>query len=77
MTGIAELRALGAAGRIVRGVLADRWHAATPAPAGTRALVSHLVSGNLWAVMMRAATASGGALGTSTPASMSVSMPPG
>ena len=29
------------------------------------------------AVMMRAATASGGALGTSTPASMSVSMPPG
>lgn len=29
MTGIAELQALGAAGRIVRGVLADRWHAAT------------------------------------------------
>ena len=30
MTGIAELQALGAAGPIVRGVLADRWHAATP-----------------------------------------------
>jgi hypothetical protein len=34
MTGIAELQALGVAGRIVRGVLADRWDAATPAPTG-------------------------------------------
>jgi hypothetical protein len=38
MTGIAELQAqaLDATGRIVRGVPADRWHAATPASAGTR-----------------------------------------
>jgi len=37
MTGIAELhaQALDATGRILRGVPAD-WHAATPAPAGTR-----------------------------------------
>jgi hypothetical protein len=49
MTGIAELhaQALDATGRILRGVPADRWHAATPAPAGKRALVNHLVSGNL------------------------------
>ena len=39
MTGIAELHAgaLEATGRIVRGVAADRWHASTPCPAGTRA----------------------------------------
>ena len=29
-------RELAATGRIVRGVPADRWHAATQAPAGTR-----------------------------------------
>jgi len=39
MTGIAELQAqaLDATGRILRGASADCcWHAATPAPAGTR-----------------------------------------
>jgi uncharacterized protein (TIGR03086 family) len=52
MTDIAELhaQALDATGRIVRSVPADRWHAATPCAGwDARALVGHLVSGNLWA----------------------------
>src|SRR5215472_5923795 len=57
MTDIAELhaRALDATGRVVRGVPADRWHATT-ACAGwdARALVNHLVSGNLWAAELAA-----------------------
>ena len=57
MTGIAELHAgaLEATGRIVRGVAAGRWHAATPCPGwDARALVHHLVSGNLWAAELAA-----------------------
>ena len=57
MTGIAELhaQALEATGRIVNGVAADRWHAATPcADWDARALVNHLVSGNLWAAELAA-----------------------
>jgi uncharacterized protein (TIGR03086 family) len=57
MTDIAELhaQALEATGRIVNGVAADRWHAATPcADWDARALVNHLVSGNLWAAELAA-----------------------
>jgi uncharacterized protein (TIGR03086 family) len=57
MTGIAELhaRALDATGRVVNGVAADRWHAATPCAGwDARALVNHLVSGNLWAAELAA-----------------------
>jgi uncharacterized protein (TIGR03086 family) len=57
MTDIAELhaQALDETGRVVRGVAADRWDAATPcADWDTRALVSHLVSGNLWAAELAA-----------------------
>ena len=57
MTGIAELhaQALDATGRIVDGVAADRWHAVTPcADWDARALVNHLVSGNLWAAELAA-----------------------
>jgi hypothetical protein len=57
MTGIAELhaQALDATGRILRGVPADRWHAATPGAGwDARALVSHLVSGNLRAAELAA-----------------------
>jgi len=57
MTGIAELhaRALEATSRIVRSVAADRWHATTPCPGwDARALVNHLVSGNLWAAELAA-----------------------
>ena len=57
MTDIAELhaRALEATGRIVRGVAADRWHAATPCSGwDARTLVNHLVSGNLWAAELAA-----------------------
>lgn len=52
MTDIAELhaQALDATGRIVRGVPADRWGAATPCAGwDARALLNHLVAGNLWA----------------------------
>ena len=59
MTDIAELhaRALEATSRIVRGVAADRWHATTPCPGwDARALVSHLVAGNLWAAELAAGT---------------------
>jgi uncharacterized protein (TIGR03086 family) len=57
MTDIAELhgRALDETGRIVSGVAADRWHAATPcADWNARALVNHLVAGNLWAAELAA-----------------------
>jgi len=57
MTGIAELhaQALGATGRVVGGVPADRWHSATAcAGCDARALVNHLVSGNLWAAELGA-----------------------
>ena len=57
MTGIAELQAqaLDATGRILRGVPADRWHAATPAPAGTRAPWStNLAPGNMQAAELAA-----------------------
>jgi uncharacterized protein (TIGR03086 family) len=57
MTNIAELhaRALNATGRIVDGVAADRWHAATPCAGwDARGLVNHLVAGNLWAAELAA-----------------------
>jgi uncharacterized protein (TIGR03086 family) len=57
MTGIAELHAhaLDATGRIVSGIAEDRWHAATPCPGwDVRALVNHLVAGNLWAAELAA-----------------------
>jgi uncharacterized protein (TIGR03086 family) len=57
MTDIAELhaQALGATGRIVSGVAADRWHAPTPCAGwDARALVNHLVAGNLWAAELAA-----------------------
>jgi uncharacterized protein (TIGR03086 family) len=57
MTDIAELhaQALDATGRVVSGVAADRWHAATPCPDwDAHALVNHLVSGNLWAAELAA-----------------------
>jgi uncharacterized protein (TIGR03086 family) len=57
MTGIAELhaQALEATGLIVGAIAADRWHAATPCVGwDARALVSHLVSGNLWAAELAA-----------------------
>ncbi len=57
MTDIAELhaQALDATGHIVRGIPADRWHSATPCAGwDARALVNHLVSGNLWAAELAA-----------------------
>jgi uncharacterized protein (TIGR03086 family) len=57
MTDITEFhaRALDATGRIVDGVAADRWHAATPcADWDARGLVNHLVAGNLWAAELAA-----------------------
>jgi uncharacterized protein (TIGR03086 family) len=63
MTDIADLhaQALQATGRIVSGVAADRWHAATPcADWDARALVNHLVSGNLWAAELAAGGTIGG-----------------
>ena len=48
-------RALAATGRIVAGIPADRWQARTPCPEwDVRGLVSHLVSGNLWAAELGA-----------------------
>jgi uncharacterized protein (TIGR03086 family) len=52
MTTVADwhARALDATGRIVEAIPADRWQKATPCPDwDVRALVNHLVSGNLWA----------------------------
>jgi len=57
MTDITELhaKALDMTGRVVSGIPADRWHAATPCPEwDARALVNHLVSGNLWAAELAA-----------------------
>jgi len=57
MTDIAELhaRALDATGRIVAGVPSDRWHANTPCDGwDVRALVNHIVAGNLWAAELGA-----------------------
>src|SRR5436309_10016792 len=59
MTGIAELhaQALDVTGRIVTGIPAGRWHAATPCEGwDTRALLNHVVSGNLWAAELAAGT---------------------
>jgi uncharacterized protein (TIGR03086 family) len=52
MTTVADwhTRALDATGRVVSAIPADRWLARTPCPEwDVRGLVSHLVSGNLWA----------------------------
>jgi uncharacterized protein (TIGR03086 family) len=60
MTGIAELhaQALDVTGRIVSGIPAGRWHAATPCTGwDTRALLNHVVSGNLWAAELAAGAA--------------------
>jgi uncharacterized protein (TIGR03086 family) len=57
MTDIAELhaQALDATGRIVAGIPPDRWHADTPCGGwDARALVNHVVSGNLWAAELAA-----------------------
>ena len=57
MTSVADWHtlALGATGRVVAAVPADRWQAATPCPGwDVRALVNHLVSGNLWAASIGA-----------------------
>jgi uncharacterized protein (TIGR03086 family) len=57
MIDITELhaRALDATGRIVDGVAAYGWHAATPcAEWDARGLVNHLVAGNLWAAELAA-----------------------
>ena len=54
---IAELhaRALDATGRIVAGIPADRWDADTPCEGwDVRALLNHVVSGNLWAAELGA-----------------------
>src|SRR5215469_13761380 len=52
MTDIAELhaQALDATGRIVAGIAPGRWHTGTPCQGwDVRALLNHVVSGNLWA----------------------------
>src|SRR6266571_3017682 len=57
MTDIAELhaQALDATGRIVAGIPAGRWQADTPCDGwDVRALVNHVVSGNLWAAELAA-----------------------
>ena len=57
MTSVADWHtlALGATGRVVEAVPADRWQAATPCAGwDVRALVNHLVSGNLWAASIGA-----------------------
>lgn len=57
MTDIAELHAeaLEATGDIVAGIPADRWRAGTPCAGwDVRALVNHVVAGNLWAAELAA-----------------------
>jgi uncharacterized protein (TIGR03086 family) len=57
ITDIAELhaQALDATGRIVAGIAADRWNADTPCDRwDVRALVNHVVAGNLWAAELAA-----------------------
>jgi uncharacterized protein (TIGR03086 family) len=48
-------RALDATGRVLAGIPADRWQARTPCAGwDVQGLVSHLVSGNLWAAELGA-----------------------
>jgi len=57
MADIAELhaQALDHTGRIVAGIPADRWQSATPCDGwDARALLNHLVAGNLWAAELAA-----------------------
>jgi uncharacterized protein (TIGR03086 family) len=57
MADIAELhaRALESTGAIVAGISKDRWHDCTPCAGwDVRALVNHVVSGNLWAAELAA-----------------------
>src|SRR3954469_16473369 len=57
MSGIAELhaQALDVTGRIVAGIPPGRWHAGTPCKDwDARALLGHVVSGNLWAAELAA-----------------------
>jgi uncharacterized protein (TIGR03086 family) len=57
MTDIAELhaQALDATGRIVVGIPPGRWHADTPCQGwDVRALLNHVVAGNLWAAGLAA-----------------------
>ena len=57
MADIAELhaRALACTGEIVAGIPPDRWHESTPCAGwDVRALVNHMVSGNLWAAELAA-----------------------
>jgi uncharacterized protein (TIGR03086 family) len=57
MTDIAELhaQALDATGHIVAGIPPGRWHAGTPCQGwDVRALLSHVVAGNLWAAELAA-----------------------
>ncbi len=57
MADIAELHAhaLESTGAIVAGIPPDRWHDSTPCTGwDVRALVNHLVSGNLWAAELAA-----------------------
>src|SRR5215470_19873608 len=57
MTDIAELhaKALDATGMIVAGIPPGCWHAGTPCDGwDVRALVNHVVSGNLWAAELAA-----------------------
>src|SRR5436305_11289188 len=57
MNDIAELHAeaLRATGRIVDSIPADRWHSDTPCEGwDVRALVNHVVAGNLWAAELAA-----------------------
>ena len=57
MPDIAELhaQALGETGRVVAGIPADRWPSATPCDGwDVRALLNHLVAGNLWAAELAA-----------------------
>jgi len=57
MSDIAELHAeaLGYTGRIVSGIARDRWQADTPCAGwNARALLNHVVAGNLWAAELGA-----------------------
>jgi len=57
MADIAELhaQALDHTGRIVAGIPADRWQSATPCDGwDVRALLNHVVAGNLWAAELAA-----------------------
>jgi len=76
VTGISELhaRALQVTGRVVSRVAAGRWRAATPCAGwDARALVNHLVSGNLWAAEL----ASGAAIEDAGALASPLPVPPG